>query len=223
MQKMSEDRICRVADLIVEVDEEAVNVVRECIEEGIDASLLLREGVIRGLERIGEKFESKEYFLGELMMGGQIAEECIGIIDPHLSKGQGRKEGTVVIGAVSGDLHDIGYSLVAKQLELAGFEVHSMGVNVDPMAFIDKAQEVDADIIGLSAFLVTTILNCQDTIHYRNDMGLKDQFKVIIGGAETDQEKADMIGADGWAPNAVEAVALCKRICAERRLERAAS
>jgi len=217
------ERIQKVADLIVEVDEGAVEVVRGAVAAGVDPEALLREGVIRGLERIGKKFEDKEYFLGELMMGGQIAEECITIIDPHLPLGRGDKLGTVVIGAVSGDLHDIGYSLVAKQLELSGFEVHSMGVNVEPMAFIDKAREVGADVIGLSAFLVTTILNCRDTVDYRNDMGLRDDFKIIIGGAETDQEKADMIGADGWAPNAVEAVELCKRICEERRETRVAS
>jgi len=102
--------------------------------------------------------------------------------------------------------------LVAKQLELAGYEVHSVGIDVPAMTFIDKAREVNADIIGLSAFLVTTISNCQDVINYLKDMGLRDKFKVIIGGAETSQEVADRMGADGWAPNAVEAVKLCDRL-----------
>jgi methylmalonyl-CoA mutase cobalamin-binding domain/chain len=116
----------------------------------------------------------------------------------------------MVIGAVQGDMHDLGYSLVAKQLELAGFEVHSLGVDVAPMTFIDKAQEVNANIIGLSTFLVTTIPGCAEIIDYLRDMGLKERFKVIVGGGTTTQEVADELGADGWAPNAVEAVALCE-------------
>jgi methylmalonyl-CoA mutase cobalamin-binding domain/chain len=150
------------------------------------------------------------------MMGGKIAEDCIAQIDPCLPDRKAPPRGIVVIGAVQGDLHDIGYSLVAKQLELAGFEVHQMGVNVPTMSFIDKAQEVDADIIGLSAFLVTTIPNCEDVINYLRDMGLRDRFKVIIGGAETTQETADSLGADGWAANAVEAVTLCQDLVKER-------
>jgi methylmalonyl-CoA mutase cobalamin-binding domain/chain len=150
------------------------------------------------------------------MMGGELAEQCIALIDPYLPEDAGASAGVVVIGAVNGDIHDIGYGLVAKQLQLAGFEVHKIGVNVPAMTFIDKAQEVDADIIGLSAFLTTTIPNCTEVIEYVRDMGLKDKFKVIIGGAETSQEKADQMGADGWAPNAVEAVTLCQGLVGKR-------
>ena len=199
-----------IAGLILNIEERAVSEVDKALRAGADPVELLQDGVIRGLEMIGEKFEAKEYFLGELMMGGKIAEDCIARIDPCLPDQKDPPRGIVVIGAVQGDLHDIGYSLVAKQLELAGFEVHQMGVNVPTMSFIEKAQEVDADIIGLSAFLVTTIPNCEDVINYLRDMGLRDRFRVIIGGAETTQETADTLGADGWAPNAVEAVTLCK-------------
>ena len=149
------------------------------------------------------------------MVGGELAENCINIINPHLPKSaEGERQGVVVIGAVSGDLHDIGYGFVAKQLELAGLEVHQLGVNVDSMAFINAAKEKKANIIGLSAFLVTTIPNCRDVVNYVRDMGLQDQFKIVMGGAETNQEKSDMMGADGWAPNAMEAVTLCKNIMA---------
>lgn len=113
---------------------------------------------------------------------------------------------------MQGDFHDLGYSLVAKQLELAGFEVHPLGVDVPPLTFIDKAQEFNADIIGLSAFLITTIPKCNVLIDYLRDMGLRDRFRVIIGGGQTNQEVADEMGADGWAPNAVEAVRLCRHL-----------
>jgi methylmalonyl-CoA mutase cobalamin-binding domain/chain len=169
---------------------------------------------MRGLEQIGEKFEAEEYFLPELMLGGQIAERCIALIDPHLPRDRGAPRGVMVIGAVQGDMHDLGYSLVAKQLELVGFEVHSLGVDVAPMAFIDKAQEINADIIGLSTFLVTTIPACSEIIDYLRDMDLRERFKVIVGGGTTTQETADQLGADGWAPNAVEAVALCEGLMA---------
>lgn len=199
-----------IAERVARLDDAATEEVKKALDAGEDPVLLLRSGVIRGLEIIGEKFETKEYFLPELMMGGELAEQCIALIDPFLPEDAGPSQGTIVIGAVQGDLHDIGYGLVAKQLELAGFEVHRMGVNVPAMSFIDKAQEVDADIIGLSAFLITTIPNCAEVVDYLRDMGLKDKHRVIIGGAETSLAKAEEMGADGWAPNAVEAVAVCR-------------
>ena len=203
-----------IAALIAEVSQTATDAVETALAGGGDPLVLLQDGVIRGLARIGEKFEAEEYFLPELMVGGQIAEKCIALIDPHLPKDRGAPRGVVAIGAVQGDMHDLGYSLVAKQLELVGFEVHSMGVDVAPMTFIDKAKEINADIIGLSTFLVTTIPACSETIDYLRDMGLRERFKVIVGGGTTTQETAEQLGADGWAPNAVEAVALCERLMA---------
>jgi 5-methyltetrahydrofolate--homocysteine methyltransferase len=201
-----------VAKLIEAVDEKATEAVSSALEAGVDPVCLLKDGVVEGLRLIGVKFEEEEYFLAELMMGGKIAEKCIELIDPHIPENSIAARGVVVIGAVEGDLHDLGYCLVAKQLELAGFEVHQMGVNVSPMTFIDKAQEVGADIIGLSAFLVTTVPSCRDVIDYIRDMGLSDHLKVIIGGTATSQERADEIGAQGWAANAVEAVSLCEHL-----------
>ena len=213
---MDSSNIEEISELIVDLDDDAEELVQECIDAGLDPVEILKKGVVRGVEKIGILFEQKEYFLAELMVGGELAENCIKIIDPHLPEnGEGDSQGVVVIGAVSGDLHDIGYGLVAKQLELAGFEVHSLGVNLDAMTFIEKAKEKGAHIIGLSAFLVTTIPNCKDVVNYVNDMGLAGDMKVVMGGAETNQEKTDMMGADGWAPNAMEAVTLCKNIMAE--------
>lgn len=201
-----------ITELIVNMDEEAVAAVERALAAGTDPLTLLQDGVVRALEIIGQRFESKEYFLAELMMGGELAESCIQRIDPHLPPRDGAALGVVVIGAVRGDLHDIGYGLVAKQLELAGFEVHELGVNVPAMTFIDKACEVEADIIGLSAFLVTTVPGCAEVIDYLRDMKLRDRFKVIIGGAETSVATAESIGADGWAENAGQAVGLCRKL-----------
>ena len=207
----------KLAELIAEVDESASDAVAAALGRGEDPLVLLQEGVIRGLERIGEKFEAKEYFLPELMVGGQIAEQCIALVNPHLPKDRGAPRGVMVIGAVQGDMHDLGYNLVAKQLELVGFEVHSLGVDIAPMTFIDRAREVNADIIALSTFLVTTIPGCSEVIDYLRDMGLRERFKVIVGGGTMTQETADQLGSDGWAPNAVEAVGLCKGLVAEAK------
>jgi len=201
-----------VARLVAGIDPTAVDELRKALEAGSDPAALLRDGVLKGLELIGQRFEAKDYFLPELMLGGELAEACIALIDEYLPADRGRSEGVVVIGAVQGDVHDIGYGLVARQLQLAGFEVHKIGVNVPPMTFIDRAREVDAHIIGLSAFLTTTFPSCTEVIEYVRDMGLRDRLKVIIGGAVTSRENAKRIGADGWAPNAIEAVTLCKTL-----------
>ncbi|MBT4510755.1 MAG: hypothetical protein HOC20_00905 [Chloroflexi bacterium] len=195
--------------------DQALSLVDQAIKGGIDPVQIVQDGIVTGLQGIGKRFEAEEYFLAELMMGGKISQACIDLVTPYLPENEGAKAGTVVIGAVEGDLHDIGYSLVATQLELNGFEVHKLGVNIPAMTFIDKAKEKNADIIGLSAFLVTTIPNCNEVVDYLRDMGLKDKFKVIIGGTETSQEKAEAMGADGWAKNAVGAVDLCKKLMAK--------
>ena len=210
----------KIADLLAEVNEATTDAVTAALAgEGADPLVLLQEGVIRGLERIGEQFEAGEYFLGELILGGEIAEKCIALIDPHLPKGRGAPRGVVVIGAVQGDMHDLGYGLVAKRLELTGFEVHSMGVDVAPMSFIDKAREVNADIIGLSSFLVTTLPGCSEVLDYLRDMGLRERFKVIVGGGATTEEIANELGTDGWAENAVAAAALCEGLVAPAKQE----
>ena len=189
-----------------------IALVTQALEDGLDPVEILQDGIIVGLQEVGKKFESGEYFLAELMMAGKLGATCMELVSPHLPDTGGAKKGVVVIGAVQGDLHDIGYGLVANQLKIAGFDVHKLGVNIPSMTFIEKAQELNADIIGLSAFLVTTIPNCTEVINYLNDMGLRDQFKVIIGGAETTKEKAEAMGCDGQADNAVEAVSLCERL-----------
>lgn len=206
-----------IARLIGDLDEQAIPAIAAALREGDSPVDLLQQGVIRGLEIVGQKFESGDYFLPELMTGGKITEACIALINPHLPQTGSATRGVVVIGAVQGDFHDLGYSLVAKQLELAGFEVHQLGVDVPPLTFIDKAQEFHADIIGLSAFLITTIPKCGVLIDYLRDMELRERFQVIIGGGQTSQEVADEMGADGWAPNAVEAVRLCRTLMEHRR------
>jgi 5-methyltetrahydrofolate--homocysteine methyltransferase len=192
--------------------QKAYDLVQQGLEQGLDPVAMLKSGVIAGLQTVGAKFGAGEYFLAELVMSGKVAEPCIELINPHLPPNAEGRQGKVVIGAVKGDLHTIGYGLVTTQLELAGFEVHKLGIDLDSMHFIDKAQEHDADIIGLSAFLVTTIPYCKEVVGYLEDMNLRDRFKVIIGGTECTADKADAMDVDGWALNAIASVPLCKRL-----------
>ena len=203
----------KIKEAIVELEEDdALEYVQEALDAGEDPTAILKDAGMEGLKEIGRLFGDGEYYLAELVIGGELTDKCIKLLEPHLPKNEGEKKGVVVIGAVKGDLHDIGYGLVAKQLELAGYEVHEIGIDTPSMTFIDKAREFHADIIGLSAFLVTTIPYCKEVIQYLKDLNLGDQYKVIIGGTETSQEYADEIGADGWSADAVGAVALCDRL-----------
>ena len=192
--------------------EKALELVHKALRLGLPPMDILQKGVMEGLKVIGILFESQYYFLGELLIGAKLAEACMEVLEPHLPKGRDTSRGIVVLGAVQGDLHSIGYGLVARQLELAGYQVYDLGINVHPMDFINKAVEVKADIIGLSAFLTSTIPYLKEVLDYLRDMGLRKQFKVIIGGSETSADLARQIGADGWGPDAIEAVALCNRL-----------
>ncbi len=191
----------------------AFDLVQQGLAEGVDPVAMLKEGVIAGLQEVGRRFGVGEYFLAELVMSGKVAEPCIDLINPYLPPNTEGSQGRVVIGAVTGDLHTIGYGLVTTQLELNGFEVHKLGIDLPSMYFIDKAKEHKADIIGLSAFLVTTIPYCKEMVGYLEDMGLRDKYKVIIGGTECTADKADAMDVDGWALNAVASVPLCKHLC----------
>lgn len=202
----------QIAEAVEELEEDkALQLVQKAIKRDLNPLAIL-DGIMMGLKEIGKKFETRFYYLGELLTGAKLAETCLDILDPFLPKGNNTKKGVIVIGAVQGDIHSIGYELVSRQLELAGYEVHKLGINVPSMRFIEKAEQVKADIIALSAFLVTTIPYCQEVLQYLEDMGKRKSYKVIIGGSETSEEVAKAMGADGWAPDALEAVSLCNQL-----------
>lgn len=192
-------------------DEEAEALVQRAIDEHVDPEELLTSGVLLGMKKFGEKFSRGEYFLAELIMGGEIGKRCTDLITPHLT-GTMKKSGVVVIGAVKSDVHSIGKDLVGMQLSLSGYEVFDVGIDVPTMKFIEKAREVKADIIGLSAFLTSTIPYTAELVKYLVDMGLRDDFKVIIGGTGTSMEYARSIGADGWAKDCFDAVTFCDEL-----------
>ncbi len=199
--------IQEIADAVEKLEEDkAVSLVTNALKEGSDPLEILQEGIVKGLRAVGDKFEKGDYFLLELQEGGDMADRLIPLVMEKMSPEQAQTKATVVMATVKGDLHDIGKNLVSLQLSLNGYKVHDLGINVPTMDIINKAKEVDADVIALSSLLMVTMPYQAEVMRYLGEMGLRDQFKVIIGGGPTTQEFADQIGADGWAPDAVKAV-----------------
>ena len=198
---------------MIELEQEAVvSGIEKILEAGADPLEVIEKGLLPGLKKIGEQFEDEEIFLPELMKSAQIFQEAMKLLQPVIQeKGAAlKKRGTVVIGTVKGDLHYIGKNIVKLLLETSGFSVYDLGVDVDPFAFILKAEEVNADVIALSALLTTTLVGQKDVIEALEGQGKRDNFKVIVGGGAVTKAWADEMGADGYAENAYGAVDLAQ-------------
>jgi len=200
---------------IVDQDGDAVlEAVNEALAEGIDPRDVINKGLLPGLNVIGEQFESEDIFLPELMQAALAFQAAMTVLEPAIKAAGGadEKKGTIVIGTVKGDLHSIGKNILKLLFETSGFEVHDLGIDVDLFKFIDKANEVNADIIAISALLTTTLIGQRDVIDALKDQGTRDRYKVIVGGGATTEEWAETIGADGWSGSAYDAVVLATRL-----------
>jgi len=186
----------------------ATNLAQRIIDMDIDPIGAIEMGLIPGLKVIGHKFSSGEYFLPELVRGATIVKEAIHILEQKLAWENAKLKGTVVIGSVKGDIHDIGKNLVGTMLSAAGFRVVDIGVDCSADQFINKALEVNADAIGASALLTMTVSKQKELIDRLNEKGLRNKFKVVVGGAAVDPSWATEIGADGYGENAFEAVTM---------------
>jgi corrinoid protein of di/trimethylamine methyltransferase len=194
---------------IVDQDEAAVlAAVDKALADGMSAQEIIDQGLLPGLNVIGEQFECEDIFLPELMQAALAFQAAMGVLEPLIKEagGAGPKKGTVVLGTVKGDLHSIGKNILKLLFETSGYEVHDLGIDVDLFKFVDKANEVNADLIAMSALLTTTLIGQRDVIDALKDQGTRDKFKVMVGGGATTQAWADSIGADGWAANAYDAV-----------------
>lgn len=176
--------------------------VEQALNEGMDPKLILDEGLLSGMMIIGEKFKNNEVFVPEVLVAARAMNAGITILEPKLLEAGSEAKGKAVIGTVKGDLHDIGKNLVAIMLKGAGFEVHDVGVDVDSEAFINKAEEVGADIICMSALLTTTMPYMEEVLKKLNEKGLRDKYIVMVGGAPVNQKFAEQIGADYYTPDA---------------------
>lgn len=194
--------------------EEALTLVEQALQGPVQPLEIIERGIVPGVRAVGKLFENQECFLPELMIAGNITRECIDRVKPYIPEGAGVEASRIVIGTVQGDIHSIGKDLVALLLEVNGFEVHDLGIDVPTMTFIEEAQQRRADVIALSALMVTTMQRQAEVIQYLSEMGLRDKYRILVGGAPTSQDWADKIGADGWAPSAAEAVAAAEKVLA---------
>ncbi len=194
--------------------EAAREAAKKALEAGIDPILAIEEGAAKGVREVGEKFQRGEVFLPHLVMAGDAMTEALGILEKAIPKEKAKlaKHGTIVIGTVEGDIHDIGKNIVAALLIAAGFEVHDIGKDVPPGRFIEKALEVDADIIAASALMTITMPAQRDLVEEVKRRGLKGRPKFVIGGGSVYPEWAKEIGADGYGKDAVEAVEIMRRL-----------
>jgi len=206
-----EEILSRIKDAVVKLDIDNIGkLCQEAINMGIPAYEIVMNGMAKGMDVVGEKYERNEYFLAELIMAGEVMKEGMKVLEPFLKKGEMKKAGKVVIGTVRGDLHDIGKNIVATLLNAAGFEVIDLGVDVAPEKFVEAVKENKPDIVGMSALLTTTMMEMENVIKALKEAGLRDKVKVIIGGAPITEEYAKKIGADAAARDAVEGVNICK-------------
>lgn len=190
--------------------------VQQALDEGMDPKQILNEGLLDGMMIIGGKFKRNEIFVPEVLVAARALNAGLNILEPKLVEVGNEPVGRAVVGTVRGDLHDIGKNLVVMMLKGAGFEICDMGVDVAPEAFIDKAEEIHADVICMSALLTTTMTNMEDVITELKNRNLRDKYIVMVGGAPVNDSFAQQIGADYYTPDAATAAEVAKKAVLEK-------
>ena len=187
------------------------SLTEQALKDGMDPLSLVMDHMAPAMAEVGRRFECNEYFVPELLLSARAMKSAMELIRPLLTAQGAQPVGRVAIGTVKGDLHDIGKNLVAAMLEGGGFEIIDLGVNVTPEQFVNTVKEKNANIVALSALLTTTMPSMKTTIEALKQAGVREQVKVLIGGAPITQKYANEIGADGYSDNAAEAVNLAKK------------
>jgi methanogenic corrinoid protein MtbC1 len=204
---MSGELMKAIADL---EENEALKMTKERLERGEDPHLILEESR-NGMEVVGKRFSDGTYFLPELIFSAEIFKEITEIVKPRLKKDSSPKRlGKVIIGTVAGDIHDIGKDIVVFMLDVNGFEVYNLGVDVPPKKFVEKIKETNAPVVGLSGFLTLAFDSMKDTVEAIKAAGLRDNVKIMIGGGQIDGEIRTYTGADAYGKDAMAAVSLAK-------------
>lgn len=208
---MSDNLISNLENTIVEFDEEqAIALVKRAMKEEYAPQDILR-ALANGLNKVGELYETHQYFLSELMLCGDTAKNAIEVLKPYIVETGTKMEGTIVFGTVKGDIHDIGKTIVSSFLIGAGFMVHDIGVEVSAAKFVEAIKKYSPDIVAISALLSTTREYMRDVLKAIKDAGLRDRIKIIVGGRPVTPEFTKEIGADATASNPIEAVDICKK------------
>jgi corrinoid protein of di/trimethylamine methyltransferase len=212
---MTEELFTAMRQSVIDGDPDAaMDLATEALATGVDPIAAIDEGYVPGIRLVGEQFRSGEMFLPDMMAAAVAMQKAIAILEPEMLARSVQRQvlGRVVIGTVKGDIHEIGKNLVGMMLMANGFEVHDLGVNVTPEQFVEKVREVDANVVGMSALLTTTMVGQRAVIQALSDAGLRDTVKVIIGGAPVTRTWADEIGADGYSEDAAGAVTLTRTL-----------
>ena len=211
---MSEELLDKLAQAVIDGEpEDAEELAKQALDQGLDPLMCINEGLTRGIDRVGELFASGEYFLPDLIIGGEAMKTALAVLEPALAEDQEREVvGRVVLGTVEGDLHEIGKTLVGTMLTANGFLVTDIGIDKPAADFVAAVRETNATLVGASALLTTTIPEQQRIIEALAEAGLRARVKVMVGGAPVTQSWADKIGADGYAKDAIAAVAVAKRL-----------
>jgi corrinoid protein of di/trimethylamine methyltransferase len=205
---MAEEIYKKLAQAVIEGEpEDAVQLAKQALEQGADPLACINEGLMKGIQEVGELFSKGDYYLPELIIGADAMKAALDVLEPALVGGQKREVvGNVVLGTVEGDLHEIGKTLVGTMLTANGFRVTDIGVDKKAEDFIAAIKETNADIVGASALLTTTMLQQRNLIGALKEAGVRDQVKVMVGGAPVTEKYALEIGADGYAEDAISAV-----------------
>jgi methanogenic corrinoid protein MtbC1 len=198
----------KIAPLLIDLEEDkAIAAVTGALAEGAEPLALIEE-LRAGMSEVGRRFEEKEYYLSELIMSAEIFKEAIALIEPHMGGAAEASKGTVVIGTVKGDIHDIGKNIVASLLRCEGFDVHDLGVDVAPDAFVSKLRETGAPVLALSGLLTIAFDTMKETVNAVVSADLRDKVRIIIGGGPVNEAVVEFTGADAYGKDAPEAVRL---------------
>jgi corrinoid protein of di/trimethylamine methyltransferase len=212
---MSTELFQKMAQSIIDGDSDvSVALAKQAIEAGIDPLEAITQGFVMGVNQVGEAFAKGDAFLPELVMAGEAMKAAVSTLEPEMQKRglQRTMLGKVVLATVEGDIHEIGKSLVGTMLSASGFQVYDMGVDVPTAKIIAKAKEVDADIVGLSALLTTTMVKQKEVIEELDKQGLRKKIKVMVGGAPVTRDWVQKIEADGYSEDAIGAVGVAKKL-----------
>jgi corrinoid protein of di/trimethylamine methyltransferase len=222
-KRLSSDNLVeKLTEFIISGRErDAEETAHEILNAGLDPMRVLEENLFPAIKSVGEKFERGEYFLTDLMSAADAMRTASHVLVSGMKEGSKGKMmagsiGRIVVGTVSGDIHDIGKNIVALLLEVNGFDTQDLGKDVESLKFIERATEVQADIMALSALMTTTKPSQKEVMDLLNEMGLRKKLLVIIGGAPTTNEWAEQIGADGWAETAEQGVGLAQKLVKRR-------
>ncbi len=208
-----EELIAKLSECVLEMeDEEIIPVAKEYIEAGYPAIDAIMGGLVDGMNKAGELFDEEEYFVTDILLCSDAMYAGLEVLQPYLENTDDNTKKKAVIGVVEGDTHDIGKNLVKIMMETAGFEMYDLGRDVPLDSFIEKAKEVNADLICMSTLMTTTMSGMKTVIDKLEEQGIRDQYKIMVGGSPVSPKFAQDIGADGYSVNAIEAVKVAKKL-----------